>query len=249
MIYTENYSGCKKPCLALASVGGGLGWDLSGDVMTGEMVKVGPHKMWSFQCSVWKHFIIRSEKSIWDENNHPGHQITVITLSARAPELSVSGCSSSQRFCWYFHLYGHFVSDNSSYSSWVRHVQVQDLTFENVPNCHYYEPMMVTMVWVWCWGHVPVPVRCRAPSPVIMYSCGHPPTSHTVTAVTSQGRLLQTNVLLNQSWPCRNDKLLVCSGTNCVFGTFAFAFSRSIRSSFSYNSPIPLLLVDTLVTR
>ena len=30
MIYTENYSGCKKPCLALASVGGGLGWDLSG---------------------------------------------------------------------------------------------------------------------------------------------------------------------------------------------------------------------------
>ena len=30
MIYTENYSGGKKPCLALASVGGGLGWDLSG---------------------------------------------------------------------------------------------------------------------------------------------------------------------------------------------------------------------------
>ena len=73
--------------------------------------------MRSFQCSVWKHFIIRSEKSIWDENNHPGHQITVITLSAWAPELSVSGCSSSQRLCWYFHLYGHFVSDNSSYSS------------------------------------------------------------------------------------------------------------------------------------
>ena len=30
MIYTENYSGGKKPCLALASVGGGLGWDLFG---------------------------------------------------------------------------------------------------------------------------------------------------------------------------------------------------------------------------
>ena len=55
MIYTENYSGCKKPCLALASVGGGLGWDLSGVdlgwAVTGEMVIVGPHKMRSFQCS------------------------------------------------------------------------------------------------------------------------------------------------------------------------------------------------------
>ena len=30
MIYTENYKGRKKPCLALVSVGGGLGWDLSG---------------------------------------------------------------------------------------------------------------------------------------------------------------------------------------------------------------------------
>ena len=92
MIYTENYKGRKKPCLALVSVGGGLGWNLSGvDLSWGRDLGNGNSelKMRSFQCSVRKHFIIRSEKSIWDENNNPGHQITVITLSARAPELRI----------------------------------------------------------------------------------------------------------------------------------------------------------------
>lgn len=67
MIYTENYKGRKKPCLALVSVGGGLGWDLSGiDLGWGRDWGNGNSelKMRSFQCSVWKHFIIRSEKSI-----------------------------------------------------------------------------------------------------------------------------------------------------------------------------------------
>ena len=89
--------------------------------------------------------------------------------------------------------------------------------------------MMLMMVSVWWWGHVPVPVRYRGPE---RWLCIHVAalTSHTVTAVTSQGRLLQTN-----AWPSKpiitansvNDKLLVCSGTNCVFGTSACFHDRS----------------------
>ena len=75
MIYTENHKGGKKPCLALASVGGGLGWDLSGDVMTGEMIIVGPHKMRSSsaQCG-----------SISSSDQRNQFEMRIITLDTRS---------------------------------------------------------------------------------------------------------------------------------------------------------------------